>query len=73
MLTTDGQTDDGRQTMDAGCLCILNAHLRAFGSGELKARLRAFGSGELKKAKMTPTFKKVTEMFPIIIDPYKSF
>ena len=32
---TDGRTDDGRTT-DAGVTGILIAHLRAFGSGELK-------------------------------------
>ena len=35
----DGRTDDGRtdgQTTDAGVTGILIAHLRAFGSGELK-------------------------------------
>ena len=31
----DGRTDDGRTT-DAGVTGILIAHLRAFGSGELK-------------------------------------
>ena len=33
--TTDGRTTDGRTT-DAGVIGILIAHLRAFGSGELK-------------------------------------
>ena len=33
--TTDGRTTDGRTT-DAGVTGILIAHLRAFGSGELK-------------------------------------
>ena len=33
--TTDRRTDDGRTT-DAGVIGILIAHLRAFGSGELK-------------------------------------
>ena len=33
--TTDGRTDDGRTT-DARVIGILIAHLRAFGSGELK-------------------------------------
>ena len=33
---TDGQTD-GRRTTDAGVTGILLAHLRAFGSGELKS------------------------------------
>ena len=37
---TDGRTDDGRttdgRTTDAGVIGILIAHLRAFGSGELK-------------------------------------
>ena len=35
----DGRTDrrtDGRRTTDAGVTGILIAHLRAFGSGELK-------------------------------------
>ena len=41
MLTDDGRrTDDGRttdgRTTDAGVTGILIAHLRAFGSGELK-------------------------------------
>ena len=35
--TTDGRTTDGR-TPDAGVIGILIAHLRAFGSGELKTR-----------------------------------
>ena len=34
--TTDGRTDDGRTT-DDGVTGILIAHLRAFGSGELKS------------------------------------
>ena len=34
--TTDGRTTDGRTT-DAGVTGILIAHLRAFGSGELKS------------------------------------
>ena len=33
--TDDGRTDDGRTT-DARVIGILIAHLRAFGSGELK-------------------------------------
>ena len=33
----DGRTDDGRTT-DAGVTGILIAHLRAFGSGELKSQ-----------------------------------
>ena len=33
---TDRRTDDGRRTTDAGVTGILLAHLRAFGSGELK-------------------------------------
>ena len=47
--TTDGRTTDGRTT-DAGVTGILIAHLRAFGSGELKSqqqqnhRLRADSS-----------------------------
>ena len=35
MLTDDGRTD-GQRTTDAGVTGILLAHLRAFGSGELK-------------------------------------
>ena len=39
-MLTDGRTDDGRtddrRTTDAGVTGILIAHLRAFGSGELK-------------------------------------
>ena len=31
-------TDDGRQTTDDGVTGILIAHLRAFGSGELKKK-----------------------------------
>ena len=38
-MLTDGQTDDGRRTTDAGVTGILIAHLGAFGSGELKSRL----------------------------------
>ena len=34
---TDGRTTDGRTT-DAGVTGILIAHLRAFGSGELKTK-----------------------------------
>ena len=34
-MLTDGRTTDGRTT-DAGVTGILIAHLRAFGSGELK-------------------------------------
>ena len=36
-MLTDGQMDDGRTT-DAGVIGILIAHLRAFGSGELKKK-----------------------------------
>ena len=39
-MLTDGRTDDGR-TPDAGVTGILIAHLRAFGSGELKKRGKA--------------------------------
>ena len=35
----DGRTDDGRRTTDAGVTAILIAHLRAFGSGELKKHI----------------------------------
>ena len=35
-MLTDGRTTDGRRTTDAGVTGILIAHLRAFGSGELK-------------------------------------
>ena len=44
--TDDGRTDDGRtdgRTTDAGVIGILIAHLRAFGSGELKMRVSPLG------------------------------
>ena len=35
---TDGRRTDGRRTTDAGVTGIIIAHLRAFGSGELKIK-----------------------------------
>ena len=35
----DGRTTDGGRTTDTGVTCIIIAHLRAFGSGELKTVL----------------------------------
>ena len=38
----DGRTTDGRRTTDDGVIGILIAHLRAFGSGELKSSDKLF-------------------------------
>ena len=42
-MLTDGQTDDG-WTTDAGVTGILIAHLRTFGSGELKSKMKVLAS-----------------------------